>query len=412
MEGERFGVGQTLIQLLKSLAENEDANPPRRTRFVLYFNRQIPDDRILDNPIFEKKLLRLPFLPPSFNIFYHILLPVAYFKDNLNGMFLPSYMMPAFFAGSPPHLFIYNIFRYLLKKISFNYIVLLSIKSRCGGKSIVVLTNDVYYESHSGSLPFKYKISYRIFSWLAAKRANKIMSISEFSKKELARLYNISPEKIAVISWGLNENIKQLDKNPENIRKINEIKQRLNIKDKYILSVGQAFPRRKVRESMLAFEKIANKFSDIQYLVACVDKYNPPIIDELAEKINQRLGRKGIIRTQYLSQDDILHLLNNTELLIYISSSEAMGLPPMEALKCGSIPLVAGNELTREMFSKNAFFAENINDPNSIAKDIQEALTNEQKRKRIIADGQMVMEKFSWQEHSKKLLKLFEEVFK
>lgn len=382
LEGKRFGVGQTLIQLLESLAK--DDKPKNEFRFILYFKKEIPQDTVLNNPIFEKKLLKLPFLPArlaarwaSFNIFYHILLPIAYLNDKLSGVFLPSYMMPAFFVG----------------------------------KSIVVLTNDAYYEAHFGNLPLKYRLAYRIFCWLAAKRASKIMTISEFSKKELARLYNIQPERIAVIPWGLDENKKKLEQSPENSAKLEEIKKRLGIKNKFMLSVGQAFPRRKTKESMLAFAQIAGEFPDIQYIVASVDKYNPPIIDILAKEMNKKVGHEAIIRAKYLSQDDILHLFNATELLIYISSQEAMGLPPMEALKCESVPLVADTELTREIFGDNAFFVENIDDPQSIAKAMQSALTDTAKRDKIIKEGPEAMRRFSWPAFSEKLLKLFKEVF-
>lgn len=378
LEGERFGVGQTLIQLLKSLSDNSES---KNYRFILYFNQQIPDDPVLNNPIFEKKILRSRFFEKifnvRFNIFYHILIPIAYHMDRLNGMLFPSYMMPAFFIG----------------------------------KSITVLTNDVYYESHYGNLPFKYKLAYRIFCWLAAKRSNKILSISEFSKKELAKLYKISPEKISVISWGLNDDIKKLDKSPENIKKINAIKQKFGIKDRFILSVGQAFPRRKIRECMMAFEKIASDLPDIQYVVANVDKYNPPIIDNLAKKINDKLGRPAIIRANYLSQEDILRLFNDTELLIYISSNEAMGLPPMEAVKCGSVPLVADNELTHEMLDDNAFFVSDTENIDIIAKEMKSALTNNEKRQAIEQAGPAAMQKFSWSNYSEKLIKLFKEVF-
>lgn len=380
LEGERFGVGQTLIQLLESISARFNLEPQKAKnefRFVLYFKKMIPDDPVLNNPIFEKRVLKFPFLPASFNIFYHILIPFYYFKDRLDGFFFPSYMLPAFFMG----------------------------------KSIVVLTNDAYYEAHFGNLPLKYKLAYRIFCYLAAKRANKIMTISEFSKKELARLYDIRPERIAVIPWGLNETIKKLEQSPENDAKFQEIKKRIGITNKFILSVGQAFPRRKVKESMEAFAKIADKFHDIQYVVASIDRYNPPIIDNLAEEINEKIGREDIIRTKYLSQDDISRLFNNTELLIYISSQEAMGLPPMEALKCGSVPLVADNELTREIFGDNAFFANNIEDPQAIAETIQKAITDTAKREGIIKDGQIAMQKFSWTAHSDKILKLFKETF-
>lgn len=376
LEKEKFGVGQTLLQFLKTVSEDTEAQ--KNFRFVLYFNKKISQDPILNNPIFERKLLKCPLMPPSFSIFYHILLPIAYLKDRLDGIFLPSYMMPAFLFW---------------------------------GKNIAVLTNDVYYESHQGNLPFKYKIAYRIFSWLAAKQADRVMTISEFSKKELARLYNISAEKISVVSWGLNDEIKPLGGNLRNSQKIAETKYRLGIKNKFILSVGQAFSRRKVKESMLAFEKIASQFPNIQYVVACVDKNNPPLIDNLAQEINKKLGREAILRIDYLSQEDILCLFNSAELLVYISSHEAMGLPPMEALKCGTVPLVADNELTHEIFGENAFFVKDIDDPDAIAVAMIDAMSNTAKRTQIIKEGQVSMQRFSWPDLTRKLLRLFKETF-
>ena len=50
LEKEKFGVGQTLLQLLKSISEDEKAR--EKFRFVLYFNKKIPQDPILDDPIF------------------------------------------------------------------------------------------------------------------------------------------------------------------------------------------------------------------------------------------------------------------------------------------------------------------------------------------------------------------------
>ena len=165
---------------------------------------------------------------------------------------------------------------------------------------------------------------------------------------------------------------------------------------------------------MLAFEKIADQFPDVQYVVACIDKNNPPIIDSLAQEINKKLGRTAILRISYLSQEDILCLFNNTELLVYISSHEAMGLPPMEALKCGTVPLVADNELTHEIFGEHAFFVAcetNADEIQSIADEMREALTNTIKRNKIIKEGQITMQRFSWPELTKKILRLFEETF-
>src|SRR3990167_10480041 len=100
----------------------------------------------------------------SFNIFYHILMPIRAMFDRLDWMFFPNYMLPPLYLR----------------------------------KSIVVLTNDIYYEYKQCAIPFRYKLAYRLFSNWAAKRATKILTPSEAAKKELVRLYGIAADRIFV----------------------------------------------------------------------------------------------------------------------------------------------------------------------------------------------------------------------
>ena len=179
LEGKRFGVGHTLAQLLDAATKVPDVE--KNHRFILYFKSEIPNDAFLAHPLFEKKILTGGMIPRSFNVFYHILLPIRYFFDRLDCFFFPSYMLPAFFIG----------------------------------KAVVVLTNDVYWEAHHGTLPFKYRLAYRLFCWWAAKRAQRIMTISRFSADELKAFYGISDARLVVNSWGLEQGITAFEKNDE-----------------------------------------------------------------------------------------------------------------------------------------------------------------------------------------------------
>ncbi|MBI3671519.1 glycosyltransferase family 4 protein [Candidatus Azambacteria bacterium] len=374
LEGKRFGVGNTMAQLLDAITKAPDIK--KEFRFVLYFKNEIPKDDFLNDSIFEKKIIKFPLLPPSFNIFYHILIPFYSLKDKIDIFFFPSYMLPAFFLG----------------------------------KAVVVLTNDVYYEAHFGSLPFRYRLSYRLFCKWAALRAKKIMTISEFSKKELMDFYGLKEKKIFVNYWGLPEFFKELEKSVYNLQKISKIKEKFGIKDKYILSVGQAFERRRVKEAMLAFERIAEKSPNIQYLVPCIDKNNPPVLDALAEQINKKFGREAIIRAGYIDKDEMIYLLNFAEFLIYVSDKEALGLPPVEALKCGTPAVVADNGLTREIFKDSAFFVKDAKNIETFASTLEYALTDKEKIQKIRSEKEDILLKFNWEEHAKKLLSIFKEI--
>lgn len=373
LEGPRFGVGQTLIQLLEAISQTSGI--AEKFEFHLYFKKEIPKDEILKSRVFRLKILRAPHFPASFTVFYHFLIPLHYFIDSLDGFFFPGYMLPAFFIG----------------------------------KSAVVLTNDVHYEIHKGNLPWRYRLAYRIFSWRAIKKANKIITVSQAAKKEISEFYRISDEKIAVVPWGINKELSGLSFSGE---KIENIKKKFLIKKDFIFSWGQAFPRRHAREAILAFAKIAKDCPNFQYFIACADKYNPPVLEKLVQKINAELKREAIIYKNYIEdQKELFCLIKAARLAIYVSSSEAMGLPPIEALSLETPSIVADNGLTREIFNDSAFFIKNPGDISETAQAIKNGISNIAKRREIIENAPEIVKKFSWPAASKNLLEIFDKIF-
>ena len=260
------------------------------------------------------------------------------------------------------------------------------------GKSLVMLTEDVYYEFKQGVLPFRYRLAYKIFANWAAKHATKIMAISETSKQEISKLFKIAPERIVINQLGVDmpsSNTKYRTQNTE-----------------YILYIGQAFPRRHLKETMLAYEKIALKFPGLKLIAVGKDKYSPPVIEKLKNKINHRLGYDGIIHKEYVPENELQELYAGARALVYISSKEAFGLPPLEALARGTVPVVADSAVTREIFGNAAFFVENPDSPEVIAEVIKIALTDEQKRREIIQSAPETLAKYTWQKHTDKFLNI------
>ena len=374
LEGERFGVGRTLAQLLEELTRVPDIG--KRYRFVLYFKSEIPADAFLAHPVFEKKVVTGGVIPRSFNVFYHVVLPVRYFMDRLAGFFFPSYMLPAFFIGN----------------------------------AIVVLTNDVYWEAHYGTLPFRYRISYRMFCFWAAKRARKIMAISQFSADELAGLYHIGQSRILVNPWGLDSVFRELPRTDDYHKRISVLKKKYGITGDFFLSVGQAFPRRGVREAMRAFGIIAKKHPHVQYLVACNDKYNPPQLESIAGRVNAETDRESIVYAKtYIDHTDLPYLLSETRALIYISSKEALGLPPLEALACGSPAIVADTPLAHEILGDEGFFVKDLENIDEIAEKMDVILNNAEKVRHVLEAQKPRLIYCNWHTHTTQLLKTFDE---
>ncbi|MBX4190380.1 glycosyltransferase, partial [Candidatus Parcubacteria bacterium] len=149
---------------------------------------------------------------------------------------------------------------------------------------------------------------------------------------------------------------------------------------KYILYVGQMFPRRHAFESILAFEKIAPNFPDLKFVLVGTDKYEPPRIAGLIEQVNARLGSERIIHYTYIEDDrEIASMYAHAELFVYISSSEAFGLPPVEAASHGVPVIVSDSPINHELFGDAAFFVPEFT-TEAIAKEMKEGLENTSKR--------------------------------
>lgn len=374
LEGERFGVGHTLAQLLGAATKVPDVE--KKYRFVLYFKKEIPKDAFLAHPLFENRVLTGGIIPQSFNIFYHILLPIRYFRDRLDCFFFPSYMLPAFFVG----------------------------------KAVVVLTNDVYWEAHHGSLPLKYRLAYRLFCWWAAKRARKIMTISEFAAEELMGFYGIPKERMAINPWGLETIFKKMKETDAHMEALAALKKDLGIKKDFFISVGQAFPRRHVRDAVDAFGLIAKKHKDVQYLVACADKYEPPVLETLITYINDTTRENAIVQTRYIARKDLPLLLGDALAMIYVSDKEALGLPPLETLACGRPSVIADTPLAHELFGSEGFFVKDAGDPNEIAEQMLRIIEHPNAVTRIVHEQEKHLARFSWDAHITRLFGLFDDV--
>ncbi|HAU08005.1 MAG: hypothetical protein A2568_01830 [Candidatus Yanofskybacteria bacterium RIFOXYD1_FULL_44_17] len=345
----RWGVGHVVLNLLKEYEKNIEWH--KEFKLYLYFNQFIPDDEVLKNPIFVKRIVGWKSLK-SFNIFYHILMPVKAMLDGVDRMFFPAYMMPPLYLG----------------------------------KAVVILTNDVYYEYKQGTLPFKYRLAYGMFTNWAAKFAYKIMAISGASKDEVARLYKIKPNKIFVSRLGSH--------------RAREVAQDFKSNSLYILYVGQMFARRHAKETILAFSQIAPKYPDLRLILVGRDKYPRPIIQSMVKEMNNRFGRERINYRDYVADDEISRLYSSAELVVYVSESEAFGLPPVEAASYGVPVVVMDNALNHELFNDAAFFAAN-GTSEKIADAIDRGLKDEQKRKYCKDRYKELIPRLSWSSFAK-----------
>jgi len=360
LEGQKTGVGRYLAGLLKYWKKN------KKHKFILYFKDEIPESDLLRSDNFELKLLKNPFRFSSNFFFQHFLLPYYLKKDKADFFFSPFYLKPIY----------------------------------CPAKSSVVL-HDISYEAHSEWFDFKSQIILRTLSKFSAKTADLIFTVSDFSKSEIIKYYKINPNKITVTHLGVDDSFTKI----VDEEKIRILKEKYNIKNKFILSVGSMFNRRHIPEIIEAFEKNADKHKDYQLLIIGKNRTHPFVdINNKIKTANNNLGRNAIIHLDFVSEEELFAFYGSCEINIYLSDYEGFGLPVIEAQFFGKPVITSYNSSLIEVGGDSVEFVKNNNNVEEIYNSLNKIISDEDYKNELIRLGSENVKRFSWERCAERTL--------
>jgi hypothetical protein len=367
IEHNPTGVGRYLNNLLKYWQNDSE------TEFILYFKELIPDRAFIKKPNFKAVLLKQA--KPSNAMWQHVDLPRQMEHDAPDIFFSPSYILPLYYPG----------------------------------KTAVTL-HDIFYEAHPEWLPLKERFLLQRVSRSSAKKADHIFTVSEFSKKEIIRLYAVPESKITTAYLAVDEGIKKID--PSAFEKeILAFRKKHNIPDEFMFFQGSIFSRRHPKEMLEAFVKFKKETqSPAKFLMAGRDRtYPQENLAKLVAASNARLGEEAIIHIDYIGEDELLLAYNLAFCVIAISDYEGFGLQPLEALKCQTPSIVADKEISREIMGGNAFFVKDPKDTEEIKNAIKTLAENKNAVEKILEGAGDRLNIFSFEKCAKKTLEKLKE---
>lgn len=336
-------MGRILINLLKRFAHSDQ-------KFILYFKGKIPGDEFLDSPNFVLRKLE-PLLDIESNaIFEHILLPWALKQDGADIFYAPSYTAPIY----------------------------------CPVPFVLVI-HDISYEVHPEWVPGFDQIFRRLMGRWSAKRAKKIIAISEFTRSEILKQYKTSEHKVIQIYQTATDD-----------SLLRESDESLNLPDKpYTVFVGTFFNRRHIPELIAAVEKV-NRTQPFSLALVGEDKTFPAQnIETLINDANQRLGRVAVYRYKNLSDASLALLYKNASSISLLSEYEGFGLPLLEGMALGTPVLIAPGSSLSEV-AKDAALTCDPTDPNAIADSLLKLENDKTLRQKLIESGKIRAQDFSW----------------
>lgn len=281
----------------------------------------------------------------------------------------------------------------------FDYIV----PPRIQGK-VITTVHDMTYELYPGTM--QQKTFNRIKSGIeySVNRADKIVTISESTKKDIIKILNVPSSKIDIVPPGVNFSIFNYNYSEE---QINRVKNKYNLPNKYILYMGTLEPRKNIESIVEAFNlfKKESDFSSKNIKLVIAGKKGW-MYDSVFFKVKKLSLENEVLFTDYVDEKDKPIIYKLASLFVFPSLYEGFGIPILEAM-AASVPVITSNVSSLPEVAGNAAILVSPKDVVAIAEGMNKILTDINIKKELINKGNLQSKRFSWDDSAKKLYEIY-----
>jgi len=267
----------------------------------------------------------------------------------------------------------------------------------------IITVHDLIPERHPEGLPRAWKVKaaplWRAWCRAQYRRAIAIITVSDFSRRELIEHAKLTPDKVTRIYNGVH---------PAPAGDGVLFRRRFGIKDtvRIISYVGRHDPYKNIASLVRAFERVHESCSDAMLVIGGGLDPRYPEAREMAER---GPARDAILFTGYLDEPMRISLLRASAVFAFPSRYEGFGLPPLEAMAAG-VPVVAGNAASLPEVLGDAVTLVDPDDIEGLAGAILDLLRDASLRARRIEAGLNQAAKFTWQRCAEEHFALYEQV--
>lgn len=303
------GIGWFTYETMKRLTRNH----PEHT-FLFLFDRE-PDPEF----IFGKNVKPIRVWPPARHPYLW-----KYWFD---------YALPGIFKRYKPDLFI--------STDGF-----LSLKSDI---PTLLVVHDLGFEHYPDHVTGSASNFYRKYMPLYAKKATRIITVSEFSKKDIVKLYQVAPEKIDVAYNGANDKYIPISQNEQQA-----VRNRYTGGKPYFLYVGSVHPRKNVKNLLLAYDVLRKEhLTEHQLVIAGRMAWKT---DETKQIFEQMQFKNDVVFTNHLLLSELTKVMASADAFVYPSLFEGFGIPIVEARYCGVPVITSDRSSLTEVGGPNALY--------------------------------------------------------
>jgi glycosyltransferase involved in cell wall biosynthesis len=272
---------------------------------------------------------------------------------------------------------------------------------RAGARRIVTIHDAfafVYPETHNRLDNWRY----HVMLTRAARRADLVLTDSEHSCRDLKRYLAVPDANIRLIRCGLDPRFQAVADSPAR----RAILARYGITSPYLLYVGGINARKNIARLFEAFAEVYQRHPGLKLVIGGKRQWQTGAIDEAFERLALH---DHVHFTGYLDDADLPALYSAAEVFVFPSLYEGFGLPPLEALACGT-PVVTSNASSLPEVVGDAALTVDPYAVGDLAAAIERALTDRTLRAVLRERGLLRAEQFTWQRAARDLFKVYQNV--
>jgi glycosyltransferase involved in cell wall biosynthesis len=356
-----FGIGSYIRNLLEAMSRRPEA---ARYRFRIYARRA---DRDV-----------MPQLPGNFEVVE---------EDS------PGYSLAELTR------FAFRLFRDRLDLYHATHYVLPPLRSRA-----VVTIHDIIHLLYPQFLPSRAALVYaRVMIRRALRRADRIITVSYNSKRDLVDYFGIVPARVDVIYNGVSPRFCADVSEEDRVR----VTAKYGLRRPYLLFLGGEKPHKNVQNVVRAFGEARRTRPDLPHVLALAGPMpkNSARIDALIAALD--LG-PAIARPGLIDEADLPGLLSGADVLLYPTLYEGFGLPVVEAMACGTPVLTSSTSALQEIAGGYSYLVDPL-DVDAIARGIVALATDPKVRADFVELGRKRALDFSWEKAAERTLEVYAE---
>lgn len=250
------------------------------------------------------------------------------------------------------------------------------------------------------------KIGYRKAFSTAVKNSVKVITPSNFVKKQLVEEWGVREGKVVVTPEGVDLEVvrKVMGVGEKDFVKVAE---KFKLKKPYLFYVGNAQPHKNLVRLVRVFGKLKEKFPGLSLVLSGPDSLFWERVREESSHFAKASWDKGVVFTGFLKEEEMVVLYKNAEAFVMPSLEEGFGIPILEAMACGC-PVISSSAGSLSEVGGDAVVYFNPEDEEDMVKAIEGILGDEGLREKMIKQGFSQVKKFSWEKMARETLEIYQ----